>query len=385
MTSNKQASQALAYFIGQTKVQALALCPITGISMQIISPAMPCKQGLILKLDNPLALAENALAVSKLAFSELLPLPTQTLAAIILSLLEHWKLRNDKLLAVEANIILSNLQPLKLIEAIRFLSSLSSYTSKRIPRLSLEEGKEQTLISWLSSCTMSLQLPPTQREEIKKQTKQRSYIDSSLSSQDRQEAKTLINSLITDSIISPKLAILFKQSYHKNQLVLMGETMRESLCKYLSRFPSNEEAVKLIALYKRVKASATQQERITAKQLDEEWGFASDSFTNNNIPSKNLSLMQIIAARKEQLERQAQRGKQATIEETVNLMHTIEEELEEEHILEEEQDFEEELEELDLDKETEGLEEENDKLFSSIFTSSPYANKLNEIEGLEEL
>lgn len=88
------------------QTQATAICPITGISVQIADiPALP----FALEYSSPLSHYRNAVALASLSHKELLPLSTEIKAAVILAILRAVALDGDHLPAVQKNKILSGI------------------------------------------------------------------------------------------------------------------------------------------------------------------------------------------------------------------------------------------------------------------------------------
>lgn len=135
--------------------KTLAVCPITGITISLNVPALYNQEGTLiaLKYTNPLTEPENFLKFAELPTSELLKLEQPILAGILLAILNHFHLIEDKLSSVEKNLLLQKVHPLTLIKNIKFFSRLQITRIRKLPKLafSVEECKNSTTTDVLNN------------------------------------------------------------------------------------------------------------------------------------------------------------------------------------------------------------------------------------------
>lgn len=86
----------------------LAVCPISGLQITIQVPIIP---DLVYDYPSPLSFFSNAISIAKLQYNEKTKLQRQVLAGACLTIMNHYGVIEDKLSAVERNMILCECSP----------------------------------------------------------------------------------------------------------------------------------------------------------------------------------------------------------------------------------------------------------------------------------
>lgn len=293
----------LSYFKARDEKQLTVVCNITGMHFQIVAPTLPNIQGLVYSGLSPLASLRAAETFASYKYSEgHYDQEPQTLAGAILSLLHHYKLRHDKLSAVEANMILSQLQPYVLSKALNYIVSLTPHERKRVDGLSLAEGDPFTLKAWLVKCYDVLDISNYAIEqEVETKPNKKPLLIHSVTPETKQEAKELLAIIKTTTDIDSKLTSIISMSIAKNNLALISPELRSNIINKLNKLGTNE-AYELAAIFSAAKSNASQQETIVSKLLDEPVSI----FPTKIEPlTSKLSLKEIIALKREQEAKQA--------------------------------------------------------------------------------
>lgn len=301
-TDEKQ--KLLAYFQDKSNGHVVSVCQITGMSFTIVEPFLPTFSGICYEGLSPLAQFSAAIALGKRSYSEAhYNLVPSTLAGAILSIMHHLDLRGDHLTAVEANMVLSQLPLLELSNILRFLARLSAHEQKRIPHLSLEGMLPEKAKNWYINAKRAIDV--TDYEPVYKtpKTENKGIIDASVMVETRQAARKLLTNLKADSILPLNLQTIIAMSIQKNNLAMISSELRSNIITALTKL-ATADCLALAAIFQDCAKNLTMQERIIQQQIDSSFENASDSFENTQVPSKKLSLAEILAKKKEQLQQQ---------------------------------------------------------------------------------
>jgi hypothetical protein len=214
----------LSYFKNKAEKEILSICDITGISFTITAPFIPKTKGYAFSGLSPLANKEAAEQLALCRYSEAhYDLSSSVLAGTLLSLLHHYKIREDHLSAIEANMILSQLPLFFLSSVCNFVVNLSHHELKRIPRISLTDGEPNTLKHWYLDCQKVLDLDNYEPiEQPKMQLKTKTFLDNSVSVEDRKAARELLKNLKAEAVLPLKLQTIIQMSIQKNNLALIS-------------------------------------------------------------------------------------------------------------------------------------------------------------------
>lgn len=297
----------LQYFKAKDSRELTIVCKITGMHFTILAPNLPNIEGLVYSGLSPLADLRAAETFACYSYSKgHYDQEHQTLAGCLLSLFHHYKLRKDKLSAVEANMILSKLPLYTLSQALNYVVNLSEWDRKRIDGLSLAEGDPMTLKAWLHKAYEILDIsnyaPLTEEEQPKPKTK--ALLVHSVSSETKQQAKSLLAHLKANTDIDSKLSSVISMSIAKNNLAMIGKELRASIIKGLDKLDT-PESLELAEIFTSAASNASHQEAIVSKLLDEP---VSQFSAPIPLITSRMSLKEIIAMKKEQEARQAQRS-----------------------------------------------------------------------------
>lgn len=336
--SDKQ--MLLSYFKATRNKELVVTCWITGMHFTISAPVLHNITGMNYAGLSPLANQEMAQALGECSYSaghaDLAP---STLAGAFLSLAYHHNIRQDKLSAVEANMILSQAPTFLLSQCLRLVASLSQGDLNRIPRLSLEEGEVSSLKHWYHDVRQVLDFEEYEVRTMKtpKFAKNIGIISSSDIKEPRKEARELLKQLKEDGIVPNKLATVIGMSLQKNGLALIGQDLRRNIIAALTK-ADTPNSLRLAEIFKTTEKNLTHQETIVSKLLDE----PASIFTGiSQAPSVKMTLAEVLARTKEKALRAKQAQEQAQISEQtpaqaptnpyLSLIEEIEEEVNEEN------------------------------------------------------
>lgn len=298
-TQEKQ--QLLAYFQDKSNGHVVSVCQITGMSFTIVEPFLPTFSGICYEGLSPLAQFSAAIALGKRSYSEahynLMP---STLAGAILSIMHHLDLRGDHLTAVEANMVLSQLPLLELSNILRFLARLSSHEQKRIPHLSLEGMLPEKAKNWYINAKRAIDVTDYEPVYKEPKLKDKGIVDASVMVETRQAARKLLVNLKADSILPLNLQTIIAMSIQKNNLAMISAELRSNIVTALTKL-ATLDCLALATIFQDCAKNLTMQERIIQQQIDSNFESASDNFENTQVPSKKLTLAEILAKKKEQL------------------------------------------------------------------------------------
>lgn len=286
-----------SYFHLKAVKTPLAICNTTGIAITCELPFIPNKQ---YNYINPLAFPSNARSLGEIGYSNGHDrISPQVISGCILSLLVSLELIEDKLSAIERNILLCEIPIFHLSLSLRFLASVTEKQAARLPHLSLDitENKESTIFicftNYIKQCKQILQSDEfaSQRVYSSSVSKIKQFKHTNFTPEMRAQAKQYVTALILDDLISPRLASVLKIVCQKDNLLTMAATMRSKLIEMLSAIQS-DDASNLVTILKDIDNQKTPSERILLQQLDasQEMQYHADS----NIPSLNLSLKEIL-------------------------------------------------------------------------------------------
>lgn len=288
----------LSYFRIKATKQLISVCNITGISFEIVTPIIPNTKGHCFSGLSPLANKEAAEQLALCRYSEAhYDLSSSVLAGVLLSLFHHYNLRADHLSAVEANMILSQLPLFQLSQTCNFVAALTDHEIRRIPHISLESGEPSTLKHWYLDCQRVLDISnyaPIEQQQPKLKTK--TFVDNSVSVEDRQAARALLKTLKANSILPLKLQTIIQMSIQKNNLAMISAELRKNIIAGLEKL-GTEECLELAAIFSHISKNLTNSDAIVSKLLDEPISQFKDI---TNAPSIKLTLAEIIAQKKEQ-------------------------------------------------------------------------------------
>jgi hypothetical protein len=291
----------LSYFKERATRNLVTVCDITGISFEIVAPVIPNIKGHCFSGLSPLANKDTAEQLALARYSEAhYDLSSSVLAGTLLSLFHHYKLREDHLSAIEANMVLSQLPLFQLSQTCNFVANLSDHELRRIPRLSLESGEPSTLKHWYLDSLRVLdvtdfELPQTKQPKIEKKT----FQDNSVSVEDRKAARELLKTLKANSILPLKLQTIIQMSIQKNNLAMISAELRKNIIAGLEKL-GTVECISLASIFSHIGKNLTNSDAIVSKLLDEPVSQFKDI---TNAPSIKLTLAEIIAQKKEQAAR----------------------------------------------------------------------------------
>lgn len=294
----KQKHELLAYFQQKTGKDFSVVCEITGMSFKVEAPFLPQMKGLIYTGLSPLASLDAALQLGRYSYSEAhCSLTAQTLAGAILSILKAYNLRQDKLTAVEANLLLSSLPLIDLSRVLSFLARLSPHERRRIPHISLAGFDASSMKAWLWAAKRAIDV--TDFEPVYKAPKlePKGIILNSVIVETRKQARALLGNLKASAILPLKLQTIISISIQKNNLAMINEELRKNIIAGLEKLET-EDAIALAKIFKQAGQQLTTQEAIVRKQIDMGED-VTESFAFQ--PMKNMTLAEIIAAKKAQL------------------------------------------------------------------------------------
>lgn len=296
----------LSYFRNKDEKQLTVVCNITGMHFTLLAPVLPNIQGLVYSGLSPLADLRAAETYASYSYREAHhEQDPQALAGAILSLFYHYNLRRDKLSAVEANMVLSQLPAYVLSKALNYIVALTPYERKRVDGISLAEGEPYTLKAWLNKCYDVLDITNYATEEEVVKPSKKPLIINTVTAETRAEAKTLLASLKATTKIDSKLATIVAMSLSKNNLALLSPELRSNIVKSLEKLEI-AEAFDLAAIFKKAGSEASQQETTISKLLDEPVSIFPQKVASL---TDRMSLKEIIAMKKEE---EARKAKQIT-------------------------------------------------------------------------
>lgn len=295
-TSDKR--QLLAYFKAKDATEVTTVCNITGMSFTIIAPTLPNIQGLTYQCLSPLATLANAETFAFYTYKEAhKEQEQQTLAGALLSLFYHYKLRADKLSAVEANMLLSQLPAYFLSQTLNFVVNLSNKEKERISPISLAEGDPYALKNWVNVCheILAVEFSPPIRETVTVKVRKPLLIQT-VTSETRKEAKALLNSLKASNLIDTKLASVIAMSLSKNNLALLSSSLRKTIINKLYAIQTDDTDA-LGNIFADAASNASQQEAIVSKLMDERPSIFAEAPEVLSLSTHTLA--EIIAIKKE--------------------------------------------------------------------------------------
>ncbi len=297
----KQKHELLAYFQQKAGKDFSVVCEITGMSFKVEAPFLPPLRGMIYSGLSPLASLDAALQIGKLSYSEAhCSLTPQTIAGAILSILKAYGLRQDKLSAVEANLLLSQLPLIDLSRILSFLAKLSTHERRRVPHLSLSNFDASSMKAWLWATKRAIDV--TDFEPVYKAPKlePKGIILQSVIVETRKQARALLNNLKQANILPLKLQTIISISIQKNNLAMINEELRKNIIAGLLKLET-PDAIALANIFKQAGSQLTTQESIIKTQM-EMGEDVTDSFVSQGMQAKNLTLAEIIAAKKASLQ-----------------------------------------------------------------------------------
>lgn len=228
-------SKFLAY--AKTSTYQLAICPITGLSLEIRTPAIPSHK--VLTYQNPLSIPVNAIGIAKLPYKEKLSIGKDILAASLLSLLSHYSLIQDKCSSVERKEAIEQASPYLLHSLLFIISSSSKATIRNWPHISFADSSPVQLLSdYYAIISGKLETPSsshytsissTSSIKRKKQVRQ---VTPSL----REEMKSLASSIYP--LLSTKIQQVIKVVIQGNNLYSLNPSLKEKLITKLESLDS---------------------------------------------------------------------------------------------------------------------------------------------------
>jgi hypothetical protein len=284
------------------ETKTLAACPITGIVIRIDIPRISI--GKILEYPNPFSVFENAQGIAKLEFIEQNKIPPTILSGVLLSVWNHFHLIEDHLTGIQRNEILIPVPPYHLISAIRFFSDITMKESYMLPRISLdsEQIRDSSILDVVRNYTLTCKqtLSPDQAyseqssrvlsyTKINKATKR-----DSITSELRNKAKDLVNTLANESELSPKLLSILRLICQKNNLITLHYTIRDKVISRLEGI-NTIASIALIDILKNVEKNLSTAERLFKQEDDEKM----DSIFPDipSLPEKKKTLKELLQER----------------------------------------------------------------------------------------
>ena len=238
----------------------IAACPVTGVTISLNIPKIP---NLVMEYQNPLSYISNAKAIASLSFKDKSNLPIEVLAGSILTLLSHYEMKECKLSATECNFLLSECSHFTLH---RFLSLFTSYSSAKIarfPHFSFESlitssaiseslnkavTVQDSILSYIEACEYKEPVEvKTTIETTSKLPISKKEITKKFTSEDRKTYKTLLNSVIANSLFNSKIIGLLTIVSQKDNIITLSSAIRSKLIDKLES-TENENSNKLADL-----------------------------------------------------------------------------------------------------------------------------------------
>ena len=216
----------------------LAVCDITGITISLNVPAI---HNFVLEYSNPYSIFANAHKIADLPYKDQVKIPATILAGSLLTLLNHYELINDHLSALERNLILSNVPVHSICNAMRLLITSTKLRLRTYPHLSLDQQEEQyasindVLKNWIEVCEKPYHFERTTVESTQVAGTTLSYSikikdkKPTISSFTRKTIKNLIEKIISEETLSPKLCTLLKLLGTGNNLVDMHASIKDKI------------------------------------------------------------------------------------------------------------------------------------------------------------
>lgn len=193
--------------------KTLGYCPITGIILRVEIPNLP--PSFLLTYKNPLSILENASGILSLPYIQISKTKVEVIAGCLLTLLTHHDLIEDKLSSVERNEILCTFPTFDLYQLAKIILASNNNRISGFPSISLQQCisfKIPTLLkTYTENCINSSTFaysPNTIIVQNNIKVSKVKTIVKELSKADRIEIKTLVSSIIKESLISPKLQIV---------------------------------------------------------------------------------------------------------------------------------------------------------------------------------
>lgn len=284
--------------------KALAICPITGITLTIGIPSCIAT----MEYRNPLADMKNILSLIE-STTDLPSLPIEVLSGVFLAVLKRRGLFESHLSSIEQNILLQNVSPTILIKGIITLAKVTKEQSYLLQQFSpdsqllVDESKKENSINLMVSNYIT---------EVNSFIYPQQYLDSSrtiattfttssttkiiraktvLTTEIKGTIKKLLGILIEENVASPKLIDLLKISAQgENLLNLMAKDgLGNKVIAALERY-ATPTSLELAMSLKGIAKNLTTQD--AAKQL-----FTKDlvSVSDSSLSKSHMSLKERLA------------------------------------------------------------------------------------------
>lgn len=249
-----------------------AICDITGIALAFDLPNI---EGMYMDYINPLSIYKNVVSMSKLPYKVYWSkYRIDIVAGCFLSAATYHHLIQDKLSAAHRNILLQECPHFLLVEAIRFIISLTSRQLSHLDKMSFGEGIEykrkdkpafHTLTDWLAESKAAIYPISSDKGTATELQNARDYsirlLDAKLGNkrinaipfkislkENKDNIKIFITEGIEESIFQPKLIPLLKLLTHSNNLSNMDEQLRVRYSNILGKIDHEiaREIIKII-------------------------------------------------------------------------------------------------------------------------------------------
>lgn len=266
------------------KETATVVCLVTGISYDLKDvPALSS----FFTFSHPLASPDNVMDFAKLPLEERKRCSPTILAGAVLSILHYWHLNDDRLSALEKNILLSTVSSKILLEALSFFSTISKRQSWRIPSFTFdpfkgyEKDKEKycgiqpSFSSYLKECHATLY--PTKEETAEEEITTAVYslnVSKSgrtkvtqVTKEVKTQLRTAILALRISESISDKLAGKLNAITVGDNLYILEPEIRNSFISKLNAARTEENASNIDLIIRTLKGTdkdtIQQQKEIT--------------------------------------------------------------------------------------------------------------------------
>lgn len=244
----------------------LAVCPISGLQITIQVPIIP---DLVYDYPSPLSFFSNAISIAKLQYNEKTKLQRQVLAGACLTIMNHYGVIEDKLSAVERNMLLCECSPYILHSLSYIFVSNSKSKIEAFPHFSFaslitesaafhnSSTIEETIQSYIKACTENEETKVSPISiKIKTGTRK---APRSTSQEARKAIKNYTATLQREGFINSKVAAILSLVAQRNNLYTMNLTIREKLLEKLDSI--EHECAALLASI--IKAASSDDEDIT--------------------------------------------------------------------------------------------------------------------------
>lgn len=326
----------------KTSKLQLAVCPITGILLSLDIPFIP---NLILTYENPFARIDNAKSFAALEYKEQCKVSPHILSGILLTILSHYELIDDRLSSTERNAFISTVPAYHICNLMRFIVSCNRKRIQLFPKLSFSSTSTEysqpteVLINYYEVCKATTYNTITEDlEVVRTLNNNNNKSKSSISASTRKTIKNTITTLVNERAINNKIVTLLKLMTQGDNLITMNQDLKEKLISKLRDVESfTNSGNRLADLLEDVEDSMTVYEKQKAEDSREVLNTFSSSLPSYSSTRK--SLKEILAEKTNKKIEEAK--KDNSFSAFKSMMEEIKEEVMNEELEEdEEEDFE---------------------------------------------